>query len=41
LKDEHKKRSKVISDAHRRLEELEDETKDLADKKPWINETHR
>lgn len=40
-KDEHKKRPKVITEAHRRLEELEDETKDLAEKKPWINETYR
>lgn len=40
-KEEHKKRPKVITEAHRRLEELEDETKDLAEKKPWINETYR
>lgn len=40
-KEEHKKRPKAISEAHRRLEELEDEVKDLAEKKPWINETYR
>jgi hypothetical protein len=40
-KDENLKRPRIIADARRRLEEMEDETKDLAEKKPWINETQR
>jgi predicted transcriptional regulator len=39
-KEEHKKRPDVIKNAHKRLEELEDEAKDLTEKKPWINKTH-
>ena len=40
-KDEHAKRPVALSQARRRLSELEDLTHDLAEKKPWINETHR
>lgn len=39
-KEEHKKRPDAIKKAHKRLEELEDEAKDLTEKKPWINKTH-
>lgn len=39
-KEEHKKRPDAIKNAHKRLEELEDEAKDLTEKKPWINKTH-
>jgi hypothetical protein len=39
-KEEHKKRPDAIKSAHKRLEELEDEAKDLSEKKPWINQTY-
>jgi hypothetical protein len=38
-KDEHKRRPKIIAEARRRLKELEDEVKVLAEQKPWISET--
>ena len=38
-KEEHKKRPDAIKSARKRLEELEDEAKDLTEKKPWINQT--
>jgi hypothetical protein len=38
-KDEHKRRPKIINEARRRLAELEDEVKVLAEQKPWISET--
>lgn len=40
-KEEHAKRSGFVAQALKRLEEIEDETKDLAEKKPWIKETER
>jgi len=39
-KEEHKKRPDAIKNARKRLEEIEDEAKDLTEKKPWINQTH-
>ena len=39
-KEEHKKRPDAIKSAYKRLEELEDEAKDLTEKKPWINQTY-
>ncbi len=38
-KDEHTQRPAAIKRALKRLEELEDEAKDLLEKKPWINQT--
>ena len=38
-KDEHQKRPEAVKRALKRLEELEDEAKDLTEKKPWINQT--
>jgi hypothetical protein len=38
-KDEHTQRPAAIKRAFKRLEELEDEAKDLLEKKPWINQT--
>jgi len=38
-KDEHKKRPEAIKKTLKRLEEIEDEAKDLTEKKPWINQT--
>ena len=38
-KDEHQKRPEAIKRTLKRLEELEDEAKDLTEKKPWINQT--
>jgi heat shock 70kDa protein 4 len=40
-KEEHKKRPAAVTQARNRLDQLEDETKDLEEKKPWINGTHR
>ena len=39
-KDEHAKRPEAIKRVQKRLEELEDEAKDLPEKKSWINQTH-
>jgi hypothetical protein len=39
-KDEHKLRPEALKKAHKRLEEVEDEAKDLPEKKPWLNQTH-
>jgi len=40
-KEEHKKRPSAVSQARNRLDQVEDEAKDLEEKKPWINATYR
>jgi hypoxia up-regulated 1 len=40
-KEESTRRPETISAFRKRLSSLEDEVRDLAETKPWINETHR
>jgi hypothetical protein len=40
-KTENERRQGVIDAAYRKLDTIEDNTKDLADKKPWITEEQK